>query len=69
MAAQKLRIGQLVEVDGRFYDVVPDKQGGATLESAITVSSDELIRQSGGRPATPEEIEAWFGDLPSDGEG
>ena len=67
--AQKLTIGQEVEVDGRLYEVVQRQEGGVTLEPAITVSSDELIRRSGGRPATPEEFEAWFGDLPSDGEG
>ena len=67
--AQKLRVGQLVEVDGRLYDVVFDKQGGATLEAAITISSEEIIRRTGGRRATPEEFEAWFGDIPADGEG
>ena len=65
----KLRIGQVVEVAGRRYDVVSDKQGGVTLESAITVSSDEIIARTGGRRATPEEFQAWFGDIPADGEG
>ncbi|MGC9220889.1 MAG: hypothetical protein ACP5H2_05990 [Solirubrobacteraceae bacterium] len=69
LAAQKLRIGQEVEVDGRLYEVVPDQEGGATLEPAITVSADEIIARSGGRRATPEEVQAWFGDIPSDGEG
>ena len=69
VTAQKLRIGQLVEVDGRLYDVVSDKEGGVTLEPAITVSSDEIIARTGGRRATPEEFQAWFGDIPSDGEG
>jgi hypothetical protein len=69
VAAQKLRIGQLVEVDGRLYDVVSDKEGGVTLEPAITVSSDEIIARTGGRRATPEEFQAWFGDIPSDDEG
>jgi hypothetical protein len=67
--AHKLRIGQLVEVDGRLYDLVSDKEGGVTLEPAVTISSVELIRRSGGRPATLEEVETWFGDIPSDGEG
>lgn len=69
VTAQKLRIGQVVEVDGRLYDVVPDKEGGVTLEAAITVSADEIVRRSGGRPATPDEIRDFLGDLPSDGEG
>lgn len=67
--AQKLRIGQEVEVDGRRYEVVPDPEGGAMLEPAITLSVDEIIARSGGRRATPEEFETWFGDIPSDGEG
>jgi hypothetical protein len=66
---QKLRIGQEVEVDGRLYEVVPDQQGGVTLEAAITLSADEIIARTGGRRATPEEFEEWFGDIPSDGEG
>jgi hypothetical protein len=66
---QKLRIGQLVEVDGRLYDVVSDKDGGVTLEPAITPSVEETHRRTGGRPATPAEIEAFLGDIPSDGEG
>lgn len=67
--AHKLKIGQLVEVDGRLYDVVSDKEGGVALEPAITVSADEIIRRTGGRRATPDEFQAWFGDLPSDDEG
>jgi hypothetical protein len=69
VTAQKLRIGQVVEVEGRLYDVVSDKEGGVALEPAITVSADEIISRTGGRRATPEEFEAWFGDIPSDGEG
>jgi len=67
--AHKLRIGQLVEVEGRLYDVVPDAEVGAALEPAITVSADEIIRRTGGRRATPQEFQDWFGDLPSDAEG
>lgn len=29
--------GDVVEIEGRRYDVVPDRQGGLTLEPAITV--------------------------------
>lgn len=67
--AQKLRIGQEVEVEGRLYELVPDADGGLRLEPAITLSADEIIARSGGRRATPEEFETWFGDIPSDGEG
>lgn len=66
---QKLRIGQEVEVDGRLYEVVPDREGGVALEPVISVSADEIIARTGGRRATPEQFEAWFGDIPSDGEG
>jgi hypothetical protein len=69
VAAQKLQIGQVVEVDGRLYDVVSDKEGGVALESAITVTMEEGYRETGGRPATAQEIEALLGDVPSDGEG
>lgn len=69
VTAQKLKIGQEVEVDGRLYEVVPDQEGGVTLEPAITLSVDEIHKLSGGRQATPAEIEGFFGDIPSDGEG
>lgn len=69
VTAQKLKIGQLVEVDGRLYDVVSDKEGGVTLEPAITVTMRQAYRETGGRPATAQEIEAQLGDVPTDGEG
>jgi len=59
----------VVEVEGRLYDVVPDKQGGATLEPAITMTVDEILAAHGERALTSEEFETYFGDLPSDGEG
>ncbi len=62
VTAQKLTIG-------RLYEVVSDREGGVTLEPAITLSVDEIHKLSGGRPATPAEIEEFFGDIPSDGEG
>jgi hypothetical protein len=71
VAAKKLdvSIGDVVEIDGRRYDVVSDKEGGVTLEPAITVSAEELHERHGTRPVTQEEFEELFGDLPSDGEG
>lgn len=62
-------IGDVVEIDGRKYDVVSDKQGGVTLEPAITILADELDARDGSRPITQEEFDDLFGDLPSDGEG
>jgi hypothetical protein len=66
VAPKKLSVGDVVEVDGRKYDVVPDKAGGVTLEPAITKTVDELY---GGRPLTRQEFDELFGHLPSDGEG
>lgn len=69
--AKKLsvKVGDLVEIEGRQYDVVSDKHGGVALEPAITVTADELFADHGVRPLTPKEFEEEFGDLPSDGEG
>ena len=69
VAPKKLKVGDLVEVDGRKYDVVPGEAGGVTLEPAITVFADELHERHGTRPLTDEEFHELFGHLPSDGEG
>ncbi len=62
-------IGDRVEIDGRQYDVVPDKIGGVTLEPAVTQTVDEIVGEEGGHRLTAEEFEEHFGELPSDGEG
>jgi hypothetical protein len=67
IAPKKLSIGDLVEIDGRKYDVVPDKAGGATLEPAITKTVDEIHAEVGGRRLTAEEFDELFGHLPADG--
>ncbi len=69
VAPKKLSIGDLVEVDGRKYDVVSDKAGGVGLESAITKTVDEIHAELGGRRMTTDEFDELFGHLPSDGEG
>jgi hypothetical protein len=71
VTAKKLdiKIGDLVESEGRKYDVVSDKHGGATLEPAITKTIAEIHAEHGARQLTREEFEEYFGDLPSDGEG
>jgi hypothetical protein len=69
VAPKKLSIGDLVEIDGRRYDVVPDKAGGVALEPAITQTVDEIHAELGGRRLTAEEFDQRFGHLPSDGEG
>ena len=62
-------IGDVVEIDGRRYDVVADKHGGVALEPAITTTVSDLHARHGGRPLTQAEFDERFGDLPSDGEG
>jgi hypothetical protein len=71
VTAKKLdvTIGDVVEIAGRRYDVVSDKEGGVTLEPAITMTVDEIRDEQGGRALTSEEFDELFGDLPSDGEG
>ncbi|MGH2917809.1 MAG: hypothetical protein ACRDLS_04305 [Solirubrobacteraceae bacterium] len=71
VAVKKLdvSVGDLVEIDGRTYDVVSDKAGGVTLEPAITVLSAELHERHGTKPISQERFDELFGDLPSDGEG
>ena len=64
-----VRIGDVVEIDGRRYDVVSDKGGGVALEPAITRTVAEIHAEHGGRPLSSEEFEQIFGELPSDGEG
>jgi hypothetical protein len=64
-----VKIGDVVEIDRRRYDVVSDKAGGVALEPAITKSVEELAAQRGGRSLSREEFRELFGDLPRDGEG
>jgi len=71
VVAKKLdvRIGDIVEIDGRRYDVVSDKEGGVTLEPAITETVSELHAERDARALDAAEFERLFGGLPSDGEG
>lgn len=64
-----LRLGDVVKVAGRWYDVVSDRAGGIAVEPAITVTARDLHERDGTRPATPEELERVFGNLRTDGEG
>jgi hypothetical protein len=64
-----IKIGDLVEIEGRRYDVVSDKAGGVTLEPAITKSVAELRAGRGGRSLSQGEVDELFGHLPRDGEG
>lgn len=71
VTAKKLdvKVGDLVEIAGRKYDVVSDKDGGVALEPAITKTVAEMLAEEGLTPLSKEEFEEQFGDLPSDGEG
>jgi hypothetical protein len=71
IAVKKLdiRVGELVEVDGRRYEVVPARDGdGFTLDSPITPVA-ELDARRGTKPASAEDFERLAADLPYDDEG
>jgi hypothetical protein len=63
-----LHVGELVEIEGRRYEVVPDKTGGLTIEPPIT-SISEIYEKRGMKAASPEDFERLTADLPADGEG
>jgi hypothetical protein len=65
-----LHVGELVEIDGRRYEVVPAREGdGLALEPPITPAS-ELYAKRGMKPASAEDFKRIAGDLlPPDGEG
>ena len=61
-----LMIGDLVEIKGRRYEVVPDRMGGVTLEPPITPMA-ELEKKWGTSPASEEDFERLTTDFPTDG--
>lgn len=63
-----LNVGDLVEIDGRRYEVVPGRQGGITFEPAITPMA-ELDKELGTRSASAEDFERLTAADSSDGEG
>ena len=64
-----VHVGDVVEIDGRRYDVVQDRVGsGVRLEPAITQGVDEIHGELGGRAMGAEEFVDRFGDLPTDGD-
>jgi hypothetical protein len=69
VAAKRLNVGDLVEIDGRHYDVVSDKAGGVALEAAITRAVADIHAELGARPLAGDDFEQHFGHQPSDGEG
>jgi hypothetical protein len=56
-AAKRLdvKVGELVEIAGRRYEIVPDREGGVTIEPSITTVT-ELHAQRGTKPASPAAV-------------
>lgn len=68
-AKAQLAIGDLVEIDGRRFEVELDRQGLPTLETPITPMAD-LHRRRGTQSASEEDFERVIADEePTDGEG
>lgn len=64
-----LEVGELIEVAGRRYEVVPDREGSLILEPAITPVS-ELYAERGWEAASEEDFKRLTADdEPPDGEG
>ncbi len=63
-----LTVGELVEIAGRRYEVVPDREGGVTIEPPIT-PAPLLHARRGTRPASTEDFERLSADVPHDDEG
>jgi hypothetical protein len=63
-----LAIGEMIEVGGRRYEVVPDRVGGLTLEPPIKPMA-ELDEEWGTSPASAEDFERLTAGDPTDGEG
>lgn len=63
-----LRLGEIVEVGGRHYEVVADRQGGLTLEPPITPAA-RLHAERGTAPASDENFESFASEIPQDDEG
>jgi hypothetical protein len=63
-----LAVGELVEIAGRRYEVVPDREGGVTIEPPITPAAQLHARRET-RPASAEDFELLSADVPHDDEG
>ncbi len=63
-----LVVGEVVEIGGRRYEVVPAREGGVTIEPPITPIA-ELDAERGTKPASVEDFERLTANDPTDGEG
>lgn len=68
VSVRKLTMGEIVEVDGRRYEVASTRDGELTLETPIT-PMDELHAIDGTKPASAADFERLSGDVPHDDEG
>lgn len=62
-----LVIGDLVEIAGRRYEVVPDWKAVSLLNRNTQIA--ELDTDRGTKPASAEDFERLTAAYPSDGEG
>jgi hypothetical protein len=62
-----LAVGEIVEIAGRRYEVVADREGGVTLEPPITPAA-QLHAQRGTKPASAADFERLSADSPHDDE-
>lgn len=63
-----VKVGELVQIAGRRYEIGPDREGGVTIEPSITPAAD-LHAQRGTKPACSEDFERLSADVPYDDEG
>ncbi len=57
-----LAVGELVEIAGRRYEVVPDREGGVTIEPPITPAA-QLHARRGTKPASPAGADELGGEF------
>jgi hypothetical protein len=63
-----LTVGEFVEIAGRCYEVVPDREGGVTIKPPITPAAQLHVRR-GTKPAFTEDYEHLSANVPHDDEG
>ncbi len=64
-----LEVGEIVEIDGKRYEVVPARDHqGITLEPPI-ITMAERDRIYGTKPVSQQEFDRLSAGLPTDGEG
>ncbi|HVC07251.1 MAG TPA: hypothetical protein VND98_06695 [Solirubrobacterales bacterium] len=63
-----LEVGEIIEVAGRRYEAVPDREGNLVLEPAIRPMA-ELDELWGTKPASAEDFERLTAEDPTDDEG